>query len=214
MTPRADRWIPSDGYFGAVQWAGIIGVVVVLAAVAVVLPALVRLVRAKGWAVVQTPILRAALVVAATTAFTAALVISGAPSRRARPKRRTAAVSPDRPPLGPGRRRRARVQHRRHGGRDRAASICRNERFGHSAGWPSHWTLIMMVIMAGSAGVVGKHWARTPPGFLGNGALATSNGDLPPAMIVAGALGGLGVATATTGAVPPWPGRFGNRVSQ
>ena len=209
VTPTADRWIPSDGY-RAVQWAGLVGVVVVLAAVVVVLPAFVRLVREKGWAVVQTPILRAALVVAATTAFTAGLVIWAHH-------------------LG---------AHDRNGGLlpyhlivplwvlavaaalgfSTAAAVAVARRLDLSqrglralGGMAIALTVIMVVIMAGTLAWWGS-MAAYAPGFLGNGALATSN-VLPPAMIVAGILMLFGVATAATGAVRV-ARSIGNRVSQ
>jgi hypothetical protein len=72
-------------------------------------------------------------------------------------------------------------------------------------------TVIMVVIMAGTLAWWGS-MAAYAPGFLGNGALATSN-VLPPAMIVAGILMLLGVATAATGAVRV-ARSIGNRVSQ
>ena len=72
-------------------------------------------------------------------------------------------------------------------------------------------TLIMVVITAGALAWWGS-MAAYAPGFLGNGALATSN-VLPPAMIVSGLLMLFGVATAATGAVRV-ARSIGNRVSQ
>jgi hypothetical protein len=72
-------------------------------------------------------------------------------------------------------------------------------------------TVIMVVIMAGALAWWGS-MAAYAPGFLGNGALTTSN-VLPPAMIVAGILMLFGVATAATGAVRV-ARSIGNTVSQ
>jgi hypothetical protein len=197
VTPTADRWIPSDGY-RAVQWAGILGVVVVLAAVVVVLPAFVRLVREKGWAVVRTPILRSVLVVAATTAFMAGLVIwahhLGAHDRNDGLLPYHLIV-----PLWV-------LAVAAALGFSTAAAVAVARRLDLSqrelralGGMAIALAVIMVVIMAGTLAWWGS-MAAYAPGFLGNGALSTSN-VLPPAMIVAGILMLLGVATAATGAV-------------
>jgi hypothetical protein len=198
VTPTADRWIPSDGY-SAVQWAGIVGVVLILAAVLVVLPALVRLVRDEGWAVIRPPILRAALVVAATTAFTGGLVIwahhLGAHDRNGGLRPYHLIVLPIwvlavAAALG----------------FSTAAAVAVVRRLDLSqrtlrvlGGMAIVLTLIMVLIMAGTLVWWGS-MAAYAPGFLGNGALSTSN-VVPPPMIIAGVLMLLGVAMAATGAV-------------
>ena len=194
----------------AVQWAGIVGVAVVLAAVVVVLPAFIRLVREEGWAVVQTPILRAALVVATTMAFTAGLVIwahhLGAHDRNGGPLPYHLIV-----PLWV-------LALAASLGFSTAAAVAVARRLDLSrrglralGGMAIALTVIMVVIMAGALAWWGS-MAAYAPGFLGNGALTTSN-VLPPAMIVAGILMLFGVATAATGAVRV-ARSIGNRVSQ
>jgi hypothetical protein len=73
-TPLADRWLPNDGYH-AVVWGSVAGLVLVVSAALIVLPALVRLVREGGWVSIRRPVLRVVLVGAVAVAMTGALVI-------------------------------------------------------------------------------------------------------------------------------------------
>ena len=68
-TPRADRSLPAAGYV-AVQWAALVGSVVVATAAALCLPPFLRRMRQGGWAQVRRPILRA-------VAFTTATGLAG-----------------------------------------------------------------------------------------------------------------------------------------
>jgi hypothetical protein len=74
MTPALHRELPQAGY-AAVQWAGVVGVALVVAAAVLVVPACVRLLRQGGWASLRRPLLRALTVGAGAVALTAALVV-------------------------------------------------------------------------------------------------------------------------------------------
>ncbi|MHB1535245.1 MAG: hypothetical protein ACYC1D_11700, partial [Acidimicrobiales bacterium] len=73
VTPKADRELPSIA-FGAVQMAGVVGVMLVLAAALIAVPAFVRLIRGGGWNSISGPVLRALLGVAVAAAATAGIV--------------------------------------------------------------------------------------------------------------------------------------------
>jgi hypothetical protein len=64
----------SNVSFIAVQWGGVLGIVLVAVAVVCVVPSLVALVRAGGWASVRRPIVRTVIVGAVVVALTVALV--------------------------------------------------------------------------------------------------------------------------------------------
>jgi hypothetical protein len=73
-TPVAHRTVPSIGVT-AVQWAGVVGAIVVLVAAALVVPVVIHLVRAQGWSSIRQPVLRGALTLGAATASTAGLAL-------------------------------------------------------------------------------------------------------------------------------------------
>lgn len=58
VTPRAHRAVPA-GSFTAVQVAAALGLTLVVAASILVLPAVIRLIRAEGWSTFERPVLRA-----------------------------------------------------------------------------------------------------------------------------------------------------------
>jgi hypothetical protein len=74
MTPAMHRGLPNASYT-AVQWAGVMGVVLVLVAATMVVPAFVRLLRQGGWAALRGPVLRALAVGAGAVALTVGLVL-------------------------------------------------------------------------------------------------------------------------------------------
>jgi hypothetical protein len=74
MTPALHRELPQASY-ATVQWAGVVGVVLVLTGAALVVPAFVRLLRQGGWASLRRPLLRALTVGAGAIALTAGLVV-------------------------------------------------------------------------------------------------------------------------------------------
>jgi hypothetical protein len=74
VTPAMHRGLPNASYT-AVQWAGVVGVVLVLVAAGLVVPAFVRLLHQGGWASLRRPMLRALAVDAAAIALTVGLVV-------------------------------------------------------------------------------------------------------------------------------------------
>ena len=74
MTPSMHRGIP-DASYTAVQWAGGVGVLQVLVAAAIVVPAFVRLLRQGGWNSLRGPVMRAGAVGAGAIGLTAVLVV-------------------------------------------------------------------------------------------------------------------------------------------
>jgi hypothetical protein len=74
MTPALHRELPQASY-AMVQWAGVVGVVLVLTAAALVVPSFVRLLRRGGWASLRRPLLRALTAGAGAIALTAGLVV-------------------------------------------------------------------------------------------------------------------------------------------
>jgi hypothetical protein len=64
-TPPGDRPAPAAAY-AAVQWSSFVGAIVVVAAAALCLPALVRLIRGGAWPGIRRPVRRAGLVTAVT----------------------------------------------------------------------------------------------------------------------------------------------------
>jgi hypothetical protein len=74
ITPAMHRGLPNASY-AAVQWAGLVGVILVLIAAGLVVPAFVRLLRHGGWASLRRPMLRALTVGAGAIALTVGLVL-------------------------------------------------------------------------------------------------------------------------------------------
>jgi MFS family permease len=196
-TPRTDRWLPSDGY-GAVQWAGIVGVVVVLAAALIVLPAFLRLIRQEGWAAVRTPMIRALLAVAVTTGFTVGVVIW---AHRLSPHDRNGGLVPYQLVvllwvLG--------IAAALAFSTAAAVAVARHLDLAPRTirvlgGLAIGLALIMAVVTAGTI-VWWGGVAAYAPGFLGSGALSTST-VVPPPMIIAGVLMLTGLVLAGLGAV-------------
>jgi MFS family permease len=59
-TPKGDRWLPNDG-LAAVEWAGLLGVALVLGSALFVAPTFIRLLRSGGWPSVRGSIVRAVM---------------------------------------------------------------------------------------------------------------------------------------------------------
>jgi len=74
VTPRSDRWLPAGAY-DTVQWAAGIGVVIVLVAAVATLPPAVRFLRDGGWAQVRRPVGLAVGASAAAAVLSTALFV-------------------------------------------------------------------------------------------------------------------------------------------
>jgi hypothetical protein len=64
-TPRGDRWLPNAAFLG-IEIAAVAGLLIVVAAGVVALPALLRALHASGWSFVRRPVMRTALAGGAT----------------------------------------------------------------------------------------------------------------------------------------------------
>jgi hypothetical protein len=197
VTPRDRRWLPGDGY-SAVQWAGVVGVLLVLVAALVALGPFVRLIRGGGWPTVRRPVLRALAAGAGAAVMTAGVVVVAHH-------------------VGP---------HDRNSGRwgyglfvlawgltlvaalstatAAAVSVARGisltprtSRF--LAGLAVALTVLLVVVAAGTA-VWWTGVATYSPRFLGSGMLGTGN-VLPPPLLAAAALLSAGLVLAVAGTV-------------
>lgn len=74
VTPASGRTVPARAYT-TVQWAGLVGTLIVVVGAVLCLPALVRLTRQGGWPRIRRPLVRAGSVSAATVVLGAAFVL-------------------------------------------------------------------------------------------------------------------------------------------
>jgi len=206
ITPAIHRSV-ATGAFDVIQGAGEIGVVLVLAAAAVSIPGLVRLIGAGEWSEIRTPVLRALLAVGVAGAATLAVVAW--------------AHSLPRHSLNGG--------FFFHGavfilwgltlltalGVATGAAVAVARRIDWSTRVLHGLALsavVLTILMLGVAGGTIVWWiamAEFAPGVLGSGLLATSN-VLPPALLLAIGLMVTGLVVATIGTVrivQPYVGR-------
>jgi len=208
--PAFHRSLPNDAY-GALQLAGELGGLIVLAAAAISLPGLVGLLRAGKWYKIRRPTLRAMIAGMTAIAFTVA-VVQWAHHLN---------------------------EHNRNGGfffhglvfilwgltmavalgMATAAATAAARQISWSpralqlvSGMAIALTVLMLVVMVGTI-IWWSAMADFAPQFLGNGFLATSN-VVPPPLAVAAILMILGLAVAAIGAIRivfPTPEMVGER---
>ena len=194
-TPLRDRRLPMDGD-QAVQWAGAAGVVIVLVAAGMAVPAFIRLVRRGEWSTVRRPVLAAVMMGVVALAATKGIVTwahhLGPNDRdRAVPGFRVAALT-----WG------LLVVAALAAATVGAVSVARRLELSRRslrvlAAMAVTLTALMAAILVGTV----TWWvvvALDAPQFLGSGALATSN-VLPPPLLVAGGLMVIGLGAAAVG---------------
>ena len=196
VTPRPDRWLPSMSY-DTVEWAGIVGVLLVGVAATLVAPAFLLHIRGGGWESVRRPILRAIAVGVLVLAMTAGVVVWANQSGQ---NGRNGASLPFSIFVGVwGITMAASLT----ASTAAAVSVARrldiHQRILRMLGRMAiALTIVMAVVIAGTL-IWWESLATYAPSFLGSGPLSVSN-VVPPPMVAAGLMMLAGLVLGLTGA--------------
>jgi hypothetical protein len=198
FTPGNEHAVPAAAY-AAVAGAATIGALMVVVGAVVALPSFVRAMRSGGWPRVARPVVRALVVIGVTAMATVALA---AWARHLGPVRRNDGWLPF---VAAGIAWVSLVVASVWAGAAAASACARAvDLSNRQLRWLGRLSLVASACMVVIAAGIAAWWislASAAPSFLANGPGLVAGSPLPPALVAAGALVGIGLALASVGVV-------------